>query len=369
THHDVSPRHNITRNTPQRQDITRNTSVRQNTKRDTSSTQQGLDEPNKWQYNGTLHGTAINGDTFEATASKSNGKNIHKRYTEPTPYTFNCSNIHRLILKHQIGPGISKQVFLARHERRKVAVKMVTRNVIDVISCMRNPVAKKDLCYKLSNMKLMKEILVLEELSHPNLLRMLGYCVRSEETDSTSLRDHGIITVHEYGLPFYISSLQTWPLHMRIGMALGLADLLEYFETSPLGSLRIPDIKEAHFLLCEGRIKLTDLYDVTVDEPNCHMTGSSQRKCAYGLTCISGTCPGYNAKFNIDRMNQVMFGVLLSDDTLSQTTNEQISDVRRKLNYTALNASELKVALYSLLTADPHVDRLSADHHADSQRA
>ncbi len=44
-----------------------------------------------------------------------------------------------------------------------------------------------------------------------------------------------------------------------------------YLQHSPLGSLRVSDFKQIHFLLKNGRIKLTDLDDVTSLEPGCEM--------------------------------------------------------------------------------------------------
>ncbi len=104
-------------------------------------------------------------------------------------------------------------------------------------------------------MKLQKELLLLHQLRHPNLVPLLGYCARSEQTvsvqlcplvfarsvplshfrflshfrlvqESTSLQDHGVVGVYEYALPFYPSTLAAWPAHLRLKTALELADLL-----------------------------------------------------------------------------------------------------------------------------------------------
>ena len=347
-HHGATVTQNVARNSLLDNGLVPNTSLG-NTPVRYLSVVNGNDERKKFQTDGTNFAEA-NGGTYGVRATQLSRERTHNTHTKvPTLYAYNCTNIHQLSLKRKIGGGSSKQVFLAKHDRRKVAVKMVTPNVDDVTSCMRNPDATKGLCYKLANAKLMKEILLLQQLCHPNLLRMFGFCARSEEVDSTSLRAHGVIAVYEYGLPVHVTTLQTWPPHMRISTAIDMSDLLDYFEKSPLGSLRLPDFKETDFMLCEGRIKLTDLDDATVAEPNCHVTGSARRKCAYGLTCIGGVCPGYNAKYNMDHMNRVMFSVLLSDHLLNPTTNQQLADVRRKLNDVALNAKQLKVALRSLL--------------------
>ena len=309
--------------------------------------QQRMTESGKLQNNSKRDVTVSAVDIIDVSSTHADARYNHVRYTVPTSYIFNCYNIHKLVLKRKIGQGRTKQVFVAKHARHKVAVKMVTRDVLDVTSCKLNRFTENELCGKCPSMQLMKEILILQQLNHPNLLRMLGYCVRSEETDSMALKVHGVVAVHEYGLPFHLSTLQTWPLHMRISTAHDLADLLEYFEMSPLGSLRIPDLKESHFLLCEGRLKLIDVDDVTSAEPNCQ--GRARRKCPYGVMCVDGTCTGHNARFNMDRMNRVMLNELLSGETVNSTMNEHIQHIRQQLDRVAINATHLKAVLLSLL--------------------
>lgn len=106
----------------------------------------------------------------------------------------------------------------------------------------------------------------MQQLQHPNLMSLLGYCARSEEMSSLSLGDHGLVAVYEYGQPFYMSTLQRLSLAERLTVAMEMLDLLDYLHTSPLGSLLIGDFKREHFLLVNGRIKLTDLDDVTAAE-------------------------------------------------------------------------------------------------------
>jgi len=118
-----------------------------------------------------------------------------------THYRFNCWNIGGIALRHKIGHGVTKSVYLGLvaadtadgQQQRPVAVKMVTRKSKDIASCMQQLPAAAGVqdhqrCFIAANMKLMKEILLLNQLRHPALLPLLGYCVRSEETDSTSLQ-------------------------------------------------------------------------------------------------------------------------------------------------------------------------------------
>jgi hypothetical protein len=154
-------------------------------------------------------------------------------------------------------------------------------------------------------MKLMKEILLHDQLQHPGLVPLLGYCVRSEETNSTSVSEHGVIGVYAYAERFYTSAMSSWPVERRLSAASRLADLLNYFERSPLGSLRVADFKESHFLLLGGdldgvQIVMTDLDDLMSTEPSCverslHRVadGEDVGQCNYGLeVCLRTATTG-----------------------------------------------------------------------------
>lgn len=275
----------------------------------------------------------------------------------PVHLPFSCTNIEQIQIKRKLGQGVTKQVYLGVHSGQKVAVKMVTRNVIDVISCIKNQkrdalgsIVDKHRCYTLPNMKLMKEILLLHQLNHPNLLRLVGYCIRSEETESTSLQEHGIVAVYEYGLRFYMSSLRDWPWKLRLKTALELADLLHYLQHSPLGSMRISDFKDAHFLLKDGRIKMTDLDDITSLEPSCRPARNSIQDtnlCGFDLPCVGGICPGYNAKKNLDNFNQLFFkNLLFSED---YELESKLALIRNKLDNVSIGATDLRDILYKMM--------------------
>jgi len=293
-------------------------------------------------------------------------------------YRFNCSNTAHITVKRKLGHGVTKHVYLGFYKGERVAVKMVTRGVMDVTSCLKEKsltyvmasLRERERCYVMPNMKLMKEILLLEQISHPNLVQMLGYCVRSEETEATSLAEHGVVAVYEYAESFYVATLSDWTTRLRLETALSLADLLDYLEHSPLGSLRISDFKAAHFLMTSSKeIKLTDLDDVNSLEPICvvspapavggghqinraadavntsrenygvtqklnesrnYRTTGQQfivRNCDYDLKCIGGICRGHNAAYNMDRMNRLFFqNLLLYDDGRNKEGVEEEGD-------------------------------------------
>jgi len=97
------------------------------------------------------------------------------------------------------------------------------------------------------------------------VLHDFGLCCRS------MLQDHGVLAVYEYGTHFYATSMRDWSIERRLDTAVQLVDLAVYLHQSPLGSLRVADFKQTHFLLLDAgrRIAMTDLDDVTSAEPSC----------------------------------------------------------------------------------------------------
>lgn len=198
---------------------------------------------------------------------------------------FNCSTISRMKIRNKIGHGVSKQAFIAEFSGLQFAIKMVTRHIHEVRTCLEqikqmkiaqqvisqnklstpaytvnhndktkrsthpssqqnisfkplqysvanqeqisketyrasaihvitdSPVVEithreRQRCYTYPTARLMKEILLSEQLQHRNLVTLLGYCLRSEESDSTDISEHGVISVYELGSRFVLDNLQ-----------------------------------------------------------------------------------------------------------------------------------------------------------------
>ena len=188
-------------------------------------------------------------------------------------------------------------------------------------------------CFTSSNRKLMKEILISMQLNHPGFVKFLGYCSRGEMDYSTSLSEHSTISAYEVGVPFHVDfHLSSLSIHQKLNTLWMLADLLEYLHLSPLGSLRIADFKETHFVTSPSdnhyslpfknshtsMIKMIDLDDLESAEPRCFKTWKSGQLntnvthlCGYNLSCTDGRCKGFNYMFNMDKMNQLFFSKLL----------------------------------------------------------
>jgi protein kinase domain-containing protein len=159
-------------------------------------------------------------------------------------------------------------------------------------------------------MKLMKEVLLHTHLTHSNLVRMLGYCVRSEETNAMSLKEHGVVGVYEYAPQASSSRLRLLSLPDRLLSAWELLDLLAYLEHSSLGSVLLADLKRTHLLFRPPRsVVITDLDDANAVEPTC---SDAMPRCAWNVPCVDGKCIGSNAKHNLKQMHELVLSRLLS---------------------------------------------------------
>ncbi|XP_064615714.1 extracellular tyrosine-protein kinase PKDCC-like [Liolophura sinensis] len=293
------------------------------------------------------------------------------------PYYFDCSNIHLIRLRKKVGEGVSKQTYLGDYNGHQVAVKMVTRHQADVRKCLMDlkqtmsesgqlspgsepPQSDRAKCYIFPTMKLMKETLILQQLNHPGIVKLLGFCVRSEESEASDLSEHGVIVIEEYASRFMISGLQVLPWQKRLKHARDLASLLYYLEHSPLGSLKVPDFKEPHFLMKNGTIKLTDFDDVSNLEPPCAASyvrsrdGSSGHKssrstCEFDLPCQMAMCVGRNAKINLKNTRKLFFKRLLLPGSFPEEIADDIAALNIKLDNLSTDAEELYVRLTHLL--------------------
>ena len=260
-------------------------------------------------------------------------------------YLYGCHNVHQINFGGKLGNGVTKVAFQGTHGPRQVVVKMVTPEVEDIKACQRqgHPNTMGD-CYHFPVMKLMKEILMLQQLRHPNILRLLGYCLRSDETEMDSRKLHGLIAVYEHGEKIKLRDMVRWSLEKRILISLQLIDLLIYLETHALGSLIFPDFKLHHFLIVDNRIKLIDVDDMSSKEAPCQQETLA---CPFDLPCVDGRCQGANAKYNLANFHDTFAKHIFAshDRELSKQFKNLLVDLRS----VSLSASELKSRLRNIV--------------------
>ncbi|XP_077863776.1 uncharacterized protein LOC144348157 [Saccoglossus kowalevskii] len=135
----------------------------------------------------------------------------------------NCSSIDEIQLVKRLGKGTSKEVYLGRYRGRDVAVKYVSSAVKDVTACRnRKKYWKETECFLFANYKIMKEVLLAMQLQHPHILKLLGFCVRSEE-NSPILSKQGVVSVTEIGTSINrkLFTRMTWEERLRDSGDLG----------------------------------------------------------------------------------------------------------------------------------------------------
>ncbi len=232
-------------------------------------------------------------------------------------YVFRCENIESIKIVRELGSGVFKKTYLGEYgDGILVAVKMLRKSQL---------VSGK----KFDSIKIfMKQILLLMELRHHNIIKLLGFCVRSERYGTESLKEEGMIAVYEYGEEVPLNWLIKLPLSQRLDIALEVLDLLIYMDRSPLGSFLLKDIRLRHFLIHENSLKLIDL-DGRSEEPFCrnndHTLATSSNissesnkgntGCKLSVPCINGRCVGHNAKTTLLTVNEVLLRHLLVSDT------------------------------------------------------
>ncbi|XP_070572424.1 extracellular tyrosine-protein kinase PKDCC-like [Ptychodera flava] len=301
--------------------------------------------------------------------SKENGDTWMDKYLElyqnenfENEQLLGCKQLDTIQILAKIGQGYSKVVQEGLYGRTHVAVKSVAAVVRDVQSCLKsNNYKKTEDCYLLSNYKLLKEALMLRELKHESIVKLLGVCVRSENP-SPYIHERGITSVVELGSrdAVLLPQLKKLPWIQRLKISQSLASLLSYMAESPLGSLRIPDFKEEQFVMVDDVIKLSDVDDVTNLEPSC----DDDMKCLIdgreiGIQCHSSyRCLGMNSRLNFARANEVFLSPLLQHSAPIKLQNSVTSLLQDVKNFN-VDANELQLSLqrlekqYYKLNSDP----------------
>ena len=263
--------------------------------------------------------------------------------TITSKYTINCANLNQIQIKtERIRRGQFRTTDVGIFNGKDVAVKHFFNEIAN---------RKKD--SELRQFLFTKEIFMLNQLDHPGLIKMLGYCVKPlQENNSRYMSASLSITaVYEYGEVFNVTTLSL-SVEQRIKHVLDLADLLLYLENSPLGSLRIDDFKSSHFLMVNNVIKLIDFDYFNNDEPTCktkcpyNLTchkpeNSGNKDCGSGTTCHRGICIGLNARINMVKVNDAFFRFLLQEQFFPHNMRMHISNLTSQLNKHTVDALHL----------------------------
>ncbi|XP_015264092.1 PREDICTED: extracellular tyrosine-protein kinase PKDCC [Gekko japonicus] len=226
------------------------------------------------------------------------------------PLRLGCRDISNVTDVHYLGSGYTKAVYKAVLNRSlAVALKSVDFGGHDIDHCVKLYGALED-CYRLASYKILKEMILLQRLRHPNILQLYGYCYQ----DSNDISDT-LTTITELGSPLEMIQLLQTSWEDRFRICFSLVRLLHYLAHSPLGSVTLLDFRPRQFVIVDGELKVTDLDDASIDETSC----TSNRDCFmefparnFTLPCsVEGKCQSMNEKRNLYNAYRFFFTYLL----------------------------------------------------------
>nr|XP_054749349.1 extracellular tyrosine-protein kinase PKDCC-like [Lytechinus pictus] len=258
----------------------------------------GNDERSGWEGVGDSPGNARG----------NNGNQIQQQI-------YSCKHTDIIKVGKTIGQGHTKVVQEGTLLGRKVAVKSAGMQVKSVKDCLERGIYhKKEDCLLLAMYKVLKEAMILRQVRHPNIVKLIGLCARSE-IGSPNIKERGITLVVELGRPVHLHELVEESWARRVKYCIEIGRLLQYLEDSPMGSTTISDFRDEQFVMVDGVLKLSDVDDLSSTEPDCDqnmeclVNGKSAVKCSSNMKCA-----GLNAHLNLLYAYEVFIGPLLSRD-------------------------------------------------------
>uniref|UniRef100_A0A8C8SB82 Extracellular tyrosine-protein kinase PKDCC n=1 Tax=Pelusios castaneus TaxID=367368 RepID=A0A8C8SB82_9SAUR len=228
----------------------------------------------------------------------------------PIPPRLGCRDLRNLTDVHYLGSGYTKAVYrVVLNRSLAVALKSVDFAGHDIENCVKLYAALGD-CYRLASYKIVKEMVLLQRLQHPNILQLYGYCYQ----DSNDIPDT-LTTITELGSPLEMIQLLQTSWEDRFRICLSLVRLLYYLAHSPLGSVTLLDFRPRQFVIVDGELKVTDLDDASIEESSC----TSNSDCFiefparnFTLPCsVEGRCQNMNEKRNLYNAYRFFFTYLL----------------------------------------------------------
>ncbi|XP_075719370.1 extracellular tyrosine-protein kinase PKDCC [Rhinoderma darwinii] len=226
------------------------------------------------------------------------------------PPLMGCQDISKGTNVRYLGSGYTKAVYkLVLNDTVSVALKSVDFGGHDIQNCLKRYSTLED-CYRLASFKIVKEMILLQRLQHPNILQLYGYCYQ----DSNDISDT-LTTIIELGSPLEMIQLLQSSWEDRFRICLSLVRLLHYLAHSPLGSITLLDFRPRQFVIVDGELKVTDLDDASMEETPC----TTNEDCFmefparnFTLQCsVEGKCQNMNEKRNLYNAYRFFFTYLL----------------------------------------------------------
>ncbi|KAL6105610.1 uncharacterized protein ACO6RY_07105 [Pungitius sinensis] len=251
-----------------------------------------------------------------------------------------CDSLVDMQAVEILGSGYTKLVVKVNLAGgQPVALKLVNEQGIDMGKCVedfRDPRG----CRELVSYKLKKEIVLLQRLQHPNVIKLKGHCAEGGRGE-----DGRVTVILEQGNPLQMIQLLQSPWEDRFRVCLDLVRLLHFLSDSPLGSVALLDFQPRQFVTVSGQLKLTDLDDASAAETACRTDADCTLQFPhrnFTVVCSArGVCEGLNEKRNIYNAYRYFFTYLLPHqappgfthlvDHIMNSTGELKADINQTL--------------------------------------
>ncbi|KAM7375888.1 hypothetical protein PAMP_005650 [Pampus punctatissimus] len=257
-----------------------------------------------------------------------------------------CDSLVDMQAVEILGSGYTKLVVKVNLAGgQPVALKLVNEQGIDMGKCVED-FKDPEGCRELVSYKLKKEIVLLQRLQHPNIIKLRGHCAGDAGGQRGRGREGGRVTVIlEQGNPLQMIQLLQSPWEDRFRVCLDLVRLLHFLSQSPLGSVALLDFQPRQFVTVSGELKLTDLDDASAEETACQTDADCSLQFPhrnFTLPCSArGVCEGLNEKMNIYNAYRYFFTYLLPHqappglthlvDHIMNSTGELKADINQTL--------------------------------------
>uniref|UniRef100_H3ARN9 Extracellular tyrosine-protein kinase PKDCC n=1 Tax=Latimeria chalumnae TaxID=7897 RepID=H3ARN9_LATCH len=190
-----------------------------------------------------------------------------------------------------------------------IAIKSINGEGNDMKRCVQRH-GDVEGCYSLASYKLVKEIVLLHKLKHPNIIQLHGYCC-----DNRLDPVMRVSAMLELGYPLEMIELLQTPWEERFKICMDLVKLLHYLAYSPLGSVVLLDFQLRQFVMVDGDLKVTDVDDASIEELSCSKDSDCKLDFptrSFILKCgPTGKCQGMNERKNLYNAYRYFFTYLL----------------------------------------------------------
>nr|XP_019940788.1 PREDICTED: extracellular tyrosine-protein kinase PKDCC [Paralichthys olivaceus] len=257
-----------------------------------------------------------------------------------------CDSLVDMQAVEVLGSGYTKLVVKVNLAGgQPVALKLVNEQGIDMGKCVEDFKDPQG-CRELVSYKLQKEIVLLQRLQHPNVIKLKGHCAGDSRVQGGRGVERGRVTVIlEQGNPLQMIQLLQSPWEDRFRVCLDLVRLLHFLSQSPLGSVALLDFQPRQFVTVSGELKLTDLDDASAEETTCQSDADCTLQFPhrnFTLPCSTGgVCEGLNEKRNIYNAYRYFLTYLLPHqappglthlvDHIMNSTGELKADINQTL--------------------------------------